>query len=260
MNLFARIWNVLKAIAGVFVTRFEDSVDPAVLLAQERKKDSDKFERQLDRATNIGEIAEEMARKLAEQQVAVEMLRKSVKSHVVAAQKAKQAGDDATAQAEMQQAAMKANELSAAQEDLAEWKETVDEALQNKQAARQMVYDRANVLAMQELRDDRTVAQIEFAKMRGQATQDMESLLSFKEGETSDVRARLVRKARKDSVRATERQQIVQELLRRQGASRVVETTTSADMILDEIKAEVGFTDAPASALTEDLSAMTKEV
>lgn len=93
--MLKRIGDLLGAIFGIFVNRAESAVPLAERLAYDRQQRAQQFKRQMQKATDIGQIANLYTQQLATMRSEVEALRENARAHVQAAQQAKLRGDTA---------------------------------------------------------------------------------------------------------------------------------------------------------------------
>src|SRR5690242_11576390 len=87
-SVFQRLRNLLGSIFGIFVTRAEDAVPLEERLKYDRQRKASTLKQQMDRATNIGALANEAVAELAEMRSEVAGLREEAKEHVRLAQEA----------------------------------------------------------------------------------------------------------------------------------------------------------------------------
>ncbi len=191
--MFERIRNILGSIFGIFLTRAESAVPLEERLKYDRQRKAGTLKQQMDRAANIGALANEAVVELAETRSEVEGLREDAKEHVRLAQLAESRGDSAEEERQMSLAAQKSDELAEAQAELARLEADVNDALSNKEAAKKMVFDQAEQLQKLARNDSRLVRQVQMTQMREQSlalTEEMAQIIP--EDRDTEVRVAVV--------------------------------------------------------------------
>src|SRR5690348_9583304 len=249
--VFQRIRNFFGAIFGIFMTKAEDAVPLEERLKYDRQRKAQGLKQQMDRAANIGALANEAVAELAEQRSEVAALRDEAKDHVQQAQAAAARGDSAEEERQMAMAAQKSDELAQAQIDLAQLEKDVNDALSNKEAAKKMVFDQAEQLQKLARNDSRLVRQVQMTQMREQSLALTEEMAQIIPEDRDNLRDQIKQSADRRSARYDARKEIVDGLLERQqrsaNASRA-QISARGRNVLAELQAEVGYTPAAARA------------
>ena len=247
--MFQRIRNIFGTIFGIFVTKAEDAVPLEERLKYDRQRKSQTLKQQMDRATNIGALANEAVVELAETRSEVEALREEAKEHVRLAQLAEARGDSAEEERQMSMAAQKSDELAEAQTELAQLERDVNDALANKEAAKKMVFDQAEQLQKLARNDSRLVRQVQMTQMREQSLALTEEMAQVVPEDRDNLRDQIKQVSDRRTARYESRKEIVDGLIERQqrsaNASRA-QISARGRNVLAELQAEVGY--APRSA------------
>jgi hypothetical protein len=240
---------LLGSIFGIFVTRAEDAVPLEERLKYDRQRKASTLKQQMDRATNIGALANEAVVELAEMRSEVAGLREEAKEHVRLAQEAAARGDADGEERELGLAAQRSDELAEAQAALAQLEADVNDALANKQAAKQMVFDQADQLQQLARNDSRLVRQVQMTQMREQSLALTEEMAQVVPQDQDNLREQVKQSATRRSARYESRKELVDGLIERQQRGvRANRAKISAQgrNVLAELQAEVGYT--PTSA------------
>ncbi len=243
--MFERIRNILGSIFGIFMTRAESAVPLEERLKYDRQRKSQTLKQQLDRAANIGALANEAVVELAETRSEVEGLREDAKEHVRLAQLAESRGDNAEEERQMSLAAQKSDELAEAQAELARLEADVNDALSNKEAAKKMVFDQAEQLQKLARNDSRLVRQVQMTQMREQSLALTEEMAQIIPQDRDNLRDQIKQSADRRSARYDSRKEIVDGLMERQQRSANVsrgQISAKGRNVLAELQAEVGYT------------------
>jgi len=244
-----RLRNIFGSIFSIFITRAEDAVPLEERLKYDRQRKAGTLKQQMDRATNIGALANEAVAELAETRAEVSGLREEAKEHVRLAQEAAARGDSDTEEREMILAAQRSDELAQAQAELARLESDVNDALANKEAAKQMVFDQADQLQQLARNDSRLVRQVQMTQMREQSLALTEEMAQVVPQDRDNLREQVKQSADRRTARYESRKELVEGLVeRQQRASRASRAQISAQgrNVLAELQAEVGYT--PTSA------------
>lgn len=247
--MFQRLRNLLGSIFGIFVTRAEDAVPLEERLKYDRQRKASTLKQQMDRATNIGALANEAVAELAEMRSEVAGLREEAKEHVRLAQEAAARGDADAEERELGLAAQRSDELAEAQAALAQLEADVNDALANKAAAKQMVFDQADQLQQLARNDSRLVRQVQMTQMREQSLALTEEMAQVVPQDRDNLREQVKQSANRRSARYESRKELVDGLIERQQRStRANRAKISAQgrNVLAELQAEIGYT--PTSA------------
>jgi hypothetical protein len=245
-----RIRNIFGAIFGIFVTRAEDAVPLEERLKYDRQRKAGTLKQQMDRATNIGALANEAVAELAEMRSEVSGLREEAKEHVRLAQLAAARGDSDTEEREMGLAAQRSDELAQAQAELARLESDVNDALANKEAAKQMVFDQADQLQQLARNDSRLVRQVQMTQMREQSLALTEEMAQVVPQDRDNLREQVKQSADRRTARYESRKELVEGLVeRQQRGQRAQRAQISAQgrNVLAELQAEVGYTPTAAT-------------
>lgn len=167
--MFQRIRNLFGSIFGIFFSKAEDAVPLEERLKYDRQRKAQGLKGQMDRAANVGALANEAVAELAETRSEVEALRDEAREAVRLGQAAAARGDAAEEERQMSIAAQRSEELSQAQAELAQLERDVNDALANKEAAKHMVFDQAEQLQKLARNDSRLVRQVQMTQMREQS-------------------------------------------------------------------------------------------
>lgn len=249
--MFQRIRNLFGSVFGIFFRRVEDAVPLEERLRYDREQKSKGLKKQMDRAADIGALANEAVAELAEMRSEVAGLREEAKEHVALAQQAKQRGDADEEEHQMSLAAAKSDELSQAQAELAQLEKDVNDALSNKEAAKQMVFDQADQLQKLARSDSRLVRQVQMTQMREQSLALTEQMAQVVPEDRDNLREQVKQSTDRRSARYEARKELVEGLMERQQRSqRASRAQISAQgrNILAELQAEVGYTPTAAAA------------
>lgn len=249
--MFQRIRNLFGSVFGIFFRRVEDAVPLEERLRYDREQKSKGLKKQMDRAADIGALANEAVAELAEMRSEVAALREEAKEHITLAQQAKQRGDADEEEHQMSLAAAKSDELSQAQAELAQLEKDVNDALSNKEAAKQMVFDQADQLQKLARSDSRLVRQVQMTQMREQSLALTEQMAQVVPEDRDNLREQVKQSTDRRSARYEARKELVEGLMERQQRSqRASRAQISAQgrNILAELQAEVGYTPTAAAA------------
>lgn len=260
--MFERIRNIFGSIFGIFLTRAESAVPLEERLKYDRQRKSQTLKQQLDRAANIGALANEAVIELAETRSEVEGLREDAKEHVRLAQLAESRGDNAEEERQMSLAAQKSDELAEAQAELARLEADVNDALSNKEAAKKMVFDQAEQLQKLARNDSRLVRQVQMTQMREQSLALTEEMAQIIPEDRDNLRDQIKQSADRRSARYDSRKEIVDGLLERQQRSANVsrgQISAKGRNVLAELQAEVGYTPAAAREAAARQAAATAQ-
>jgi hypothetical protein len=137
----------------------------------------------------------------------------------------------------------------------------VNDALANKEAAKQMVFDQADQLQRLARNDSRLVRQVQMTQMREQSLALTEEMAQVVPEDRDNLREQVRQATDRRSARYEARKELVDGLLeRQQRAQRAnrAQITAQGRNVLAELQAEVGYTPsaatpaaAPARATTE---------
>jgi len=245
-----RIRNIFGSIFGIFVSRAEDAVPLEERLKYDRQKKAGTLKQQMDRAANIGALANEAVVELAEMRSEVTALREEAKEHVRLAQIAAARGDTDGEEREMSLAAQRSDELAKAQAELAQLESDVNDALQNKEAAKQMVFDQADQLQHLARNDSRLVRQVQMTQMREQSLALTEEMAQVVPQDQDNLREQVRQSATRRTARYDARKELVEGMMERQQhgqrASRA-QISSQGRNVLAELQAEVGYTPSAAT-------------
>ena len=249
--VFQRIRNLFGAIFGIFVRQAEDAVPLEERLKYDRQRKAQGLKGQMDRAANVGALANEAVAELAETRSEVEALRDEAREAVRLGQAAAARGDAAEEERQMSIAAQRAEELSQAQAELAQLERDVNDALANKEAAKQMVFDQAEQLQRMARGDSRLVRQLQMTQMREQSLALTEEMAQVVPQDQDNLREQVKQSVDRRTARYDARKELVDGLIERQqrtaNASRA-RISAQGRNILAELQAEVGYAPAAASA------------
>ncbi|HEX5505441.1 MAG TPA: hypothetical protein VFW96_22680 [Thermomicrobiales bacterium] len=249
--MFQRIRNLFGAVFGIFFRRVEDAVPLEERLRYDRERKSKGLKSQMNRAADIGALANEAVAELAEMRSEVAGLREEAKEHIALAQQAKQRGDADEEEHQMSLAAAKSDELSQAQAELAQLEKDVNDALANKEAAKQMVFDQADQLQKLARSDSRLVRQVQMTQMREQSLELTEQMAQVVPEDRDNLREQVKQSTDRRAARYEARKELVDGLMERQQrtqrASRA-QISAQGRNILAELQAEVGYTPTAAAA------------
>ncbi len=248
--MLQRLRNIFGSIFGIFVSRAEDAVPLEERLKYDRQRKAGTLKQQMDRATNIGALANEAVAELAEMRSEVSGLREEAKEHVRLAQVAAARGDSDTEEREMGFAAQRSDELAQAQVELARLESDVNDALVNKNAAKQMVFDQADQLQQLARNDSRLVRQVKMTQMREQSLALTEEMAQVVPQDRDNLREQVKQSADRRSARYESRKELVDGLVERQQrtqrASRA-QISAQGRNVLAELQAEIGYTPTAAT-------------
>lgn len=258
--MLQRLRNIFGSIFGIFVSRAEDAVPLEERLKYDRQRKAGTLKQQMDRATNIGALANEAVAELAEMRSEVSGLREEAKEHVRLAQEAAARGDADTEEREMGLAAQRSDELAQAQAELARLESDVNDALSNKEAAKQMVFDQADQLQQLARNDSRLVRQVQMTQMREQSLALTEEMAQVVPQDRDNLREQVKQSADRRTARYESRKELVDGLVERsqrsQRASRA-QISAQGRNVLAELQAEVGYT--PTAAVPAAAPARTTD-
>lgn len=247
--MFQRLRNIIGTFLNIFVSRAEDAVPLEERLKYDRQRKSQTLKQQMDRAANIGALANEAVVELAETRSEVEALREEAKEHVRLAQMAAARGDAAEEERQMSIAAQKSDELAEAQAELTQLEADVNDALSNKEAAKKMVFDQAEQLQKLARNDARLVRQVQMTQMREQSLALTEEMAQVVPEDRDNLREQVRQSATRRTARYEARKEIVDGLIERQQRSANVsraQISARGRNVLAELQAEVGY--APRAA------------
>jgi len=245
-----RLRNIFGSIFGIFVSRAEDAVPLEERLKYDRQRKAGTLKQQMDRATNIGALANEAVAELAEMRSEVSGLREEAKEHVRLAQVAAARGDSDTEEREMGFAAQRSDELAQAQVELARLESDVNDALVNKNAAKQMVFDQADQLQQLARNDSRLVRQVQMTQMREQSLALTEEMAQVVPQDRDNLREQVKQSADRRSARYESRKELVDGLVERQQRSQRssrAQISAQGRNVLAELQAEIGYTPSAAT-------------
>ena len=249
--MFQRIRNMFGAIFGIFVTRAESAVPLEERLKYDRQRKAQGLKGQMDRAANIGALANEAVAELAEMRSEVSALREEAKEHVRLAQIAAARGDTDEEEKQMVLAGQRSDELAQAQAELAQLEKDVNDALANKEAAKQMVFDQADQLQRLARNDSRLVRQVQMTQMREQSLALTEEMAQVVPEDRDNLREQVRQATDRRTARYEARKELVEGLIERQQrtqrASRA-QISAQGRNVLAELQAEVGYTPTAAAA------------
>jgi len=259
--VFQRIRNIFGAIFGIFVTRAESAVPLEERLKYDRQRKAEGLKGQMNRAANIGALANEAVAELAEMRSEVSGLREEAKEHVRLAQLAAARGDADEEEKQMILAGQRSDELAQAQAELAQLEKDVNDALANKEAAKQMVFDQADQLQRLSRNDSRLVRQVQMTQMREQSLALTEEMAQVVPEDRDNLREQVRQATDRRTARYEARKELVDGLLERQQRSQRAsraQITAQGRNVLAELQAEVGYT--PTSATPTAAPARATEV
>lgn len=248
--MLQRIRNIFGSIFGIFVTRAEDAVPLEERLKYDRQRKASTLKQQMDRAANIGALANEAVVELAEMRSEVTALREEAKEHVRLAQEAVARGDNDTEEHEMSLAAQRSDELANTQAELAQLERDVNDALTNKEAAKQMVFDQADQLQRLARNDSRLVRQVQMTQMREQSLALTEEMAQVVPEDRDNLREQVRQSAGRRTARYEARKELVDGLMERQQRtqrSSRAQISAQGRNVLAELQAEVGYTPSAAT-------------
>lgn len=248
--MLQRIRNILGSIFGIFVSRAENAVPLEERLKYDRQRKASTLKEQMDRAANIGALANEAVVELAEMRSEVTALREEAKEHVRLAQEAAARGDSDTEESEMALAAQRSDELAQTQAELARLERDVNDALVNKEAAKQMVFDQADQLQRLARNDSRLVRQVQMTQMREQSLALTEEMAQVIPEDRDNLREQVRQSADRRTARYEARKELVDGLVERQQRtqrSSRVQISAQGRNVLAELQAEVGYTPSAAT-------------
>lgn len=256
--MLQRLRNLLGAIFGIFITKAEDAVPLDERLKYDRQRKAQGLKTQMNRAADVGALANEAVAELAEMRSEVAALREEAKEHVRLGQQAAAAGNTDEEERQMTLAAQRSDELSQAQADLAQLERDVNDALANKEAAKQMVFDQADQLQRLARSDSRLVRQVQMTQMREQSLALTEEMAQVIPEDRDNLREQVKQATDRRSARYEARKELVDGLVERtQRTQRAQRSQISVQgrNILAELQAEVGYappatTTAPATTRT----------
>ena len=249
--MFRRIRNLFGAIFGIFIRRAEDAVPLEERLRYDRERKGQTLKSQMNRAADIGALANEAVAELAEVRSEVAALRDEAREHVRLAQEAAARGNAEEEERQMALAAQRSDELAQAQAELAQLESDVNDALANKEAAKQMVFDQAEQLQKLARSDSRLVRQVQMTQMREQSLALTEEMAQVVPEDRDNLREQVRQASDRRTARYEARKELVEGLIeRQQRTTRARQTQISAQgrNILAELQAEVGYTPTAATA------------
>lgn len=257
--MLQRLRNIFGSIFGIFVSRAEDAVPLEERLKYDRQRKAGTLKQQMDRATNIGALANEAVAELAEMRSEVSGLREEAKEHVRLAQVAAARGDSDTEEREMGLAAQRSDELAQAQAELSRLESDVNDALANKEAAKQMVFDQADQLQQLARNDSRLVRQVQMTQMREQSLALTEEMAQVVPQDRDNLREQVKQSADRRTARYESRKELVDGLVERQQRSQRsqrAQISAQGRNVLAELQAEVGYTPTAATPAPPPTSAI----
>ena len=260
--MLRRLGNLIGAILSIFIRRVEGSVPLEERLRYDREQKAQRLKEQMDRATNIGALANEAVAQLAEMRSEVLALREQAKEHVRRAQQARARGDAAEEEHHLALAAEASEELARAEDDLAQFEQDVKDALANKEAAKRMVFEQAEQLQRLARNDARLVRRVQLTEMREASLRLTEEMASIVPEDRDNMRQEIEKMASRRQARYEARKELVDGLLeQRDRAVRARQAQLSAKgrSILAELQAEVGYTPAAAPAETAEATETTEQ-
>lgn len=249
--MFRRIRNLFGAIFGIFIRRAEDAVPLEERLRYDRERKGQTLKTQLNRAADVGALANEAVAELAEVRSEVAALRDEARENVRLAQAAAARGNAEEEERLMALAAQRSDELAQAQAELAQLERDVNDALTNKEAAKQMVFDQAEQLQKLARSDSRLVRQVQMTQMREQSLALTEEMAQVVPEDRDNLREQVRQAADRRTARYDARKELVEGLIeRQQRTTRARQTQISAQgrNILAELQAEVGYAPTAATA------------
>ncbi len=249
--MFRRIRNLFGAVFGIFIRRAEDAVPLEERLRYDRERKGQTLKTQLNRAADVGALANEAVAELAEVRSEVAALRDEARENVRLAQEAAARGNAEEEERLMALAAQRSDELAQAQAELAQLERDVNDALTNKEAAKQMVFDQAEQLQKLARSDSRLVRQVQMTQMREQSLALTEEMAQVVPEDRDNLREQVRQAADRRTARYDARKELVEGLIeRQQRTTRARQTQISAQgrNILAELQAEVGYTPTAATA------------
>jgi hypothetical protein len=248
--VFQRIRNMFGAIFGIFITRAESAVPLEERLKYDRQRKAEGLKGQMNRAANIGALANEAVAELAEMRSEVSGLREEAKEHVRLAQIAAARGDTDEEEKQLILAGQRSDELAQAQAELAQLEKDVNDALANKEAAKQMVFDQADQLQRLARNDSRLVRQVQMTQMREQSLALTEEMAQVVPEDRDNLREQVRQATDRRTARYEARKELVDGLLERQQRSQRAsraQITAQGRNVLAELQAEVGYTPSAAT-------------
>ena len=249
--MFRRIRNLFGAIFGIFIRRAEDAVPLEERLRYDRERKGQTLKVQMNRAADVGALANEAVAELAEVRSEVAALRDEARENVRLAQAAAARGNAEEEERQMALAAQRSDELAQAQAELTQLENDVNDALANKEAAKQMVFDQAEQLQKLARSDSRLVRQVQMTQMREQSLALTEEMAQVVPEDRDNLREQVRQAADRRTARYDARKELVEGLIeRQQRTTRARQTQISAQgrNILAELQAEVGYTPTAATA------------
>ncbi len=249
--MFQRIRSFFGSIFGVFMNRAEDAVPLEERLRYDRQRKAQTLKQQMDRAANVGALANEAVADLAELRSEVAALREEAKEEVRLAQVAAARGDTDQEEQHLALAAERSEELARTQADLAQLERDVSDAMTNKEAAKQMVFEQAEQLQQLARNDSRLVRQVQITQMREQSLALTEEMAQVVPEDRDNLRDQVRQQAERRTARLEARKEIVEGLVeRQQRTKRASRARVSAEgrNLLAELQAEVGYTPTTATS------------
>lgn len=243
--MFQRLRNFFASLFGATMNKAEDAVPLEERLKYDRQRKAQTLKQQMDRAADVGALANEAVADLAELRSEVAALREDAKEHVRLAQVAAAKGDADEEARQMEIAATKAEDLAKAQAELAQLESDVADALANKEAAKQMVFAQAEQLQQLARNDARLVRQVQITQMREQSLALTEEMAQVVPEDRDNLREQVRQQAERRTARVDARRELVEGLMeRQQRTKRATEARVSAQgrNLLAELQAEVGYT------------------
>ena len=247
MGIFSRILNLIKMFFSGFVDSAESSVPLERRLAYDRVTRAENVKKQMGAAEDVGAAAEMMVQQLAEARILAANVRQEAKAHLTAAQAAGQRGDAVTQEQEMARASLLAEELAAAEGEVAGLEHLVEEALSDKKEAIAMVLEQSKQLEALSRNDARLVARARMTSMRREQLELRERMMDLVPGDQSNMRARIDEQVKKDEAKFRARRDVVDALWdqkKRSGTAQALQTSAAGAAKLAELKAELGIGEA----------------
>lgn len=250
--MFKRIADLLGTIFGGWLNRAEGSVPIGERLAYDRQQRAQAFKRQMEKATDIGQIANLYTQQLATARTEVEALRDNARAHVQAAQWAKQRGDATAEEKALAAAADAAAELAEAQSDLTALETQAKSAMADKDEAYALVEQQARELQRRARGDARLVQRVYMTDMREQSLRLREEMIQLVPEDRENLRGRVESDIEGREARYQARRELVERLGQRANARVAAERAMANSRgrnILAELQAEVGYTPTQDAAM-----------
>lgn len=239
-----RLIRFLRMILSWLVSGIEETVPLERHLAYDRQERAQKVKRMMDGATDVGEAAEMMVQGLAEERIRAANLRQEIIGHLNVAQAAAARSDTITEETEQAAAAALADELAEAEADVEKFERDVDDALRDKEEAKQMVLVQARELEQLARRDASLVGRVRITQMKDESTRLREAMLQLIPEDRDDIRARAVDRAKRREARVKSRTELVDALWqqkRRGLIDRRTQVSARGAQILRQLQQEVGY-------------------